>query len=317
MSVYDTSVCVINAHLAAFKENLEERNSQFHKIVEKMKFQGDVQKGVYEYDLLLWLGDLNYRIEGVENEEINTLVRENRFAELFAYDQLRQVRADKRAFGELEEGPVDFPPTYKFVVGGNEYNIGQGYFPPSDKRRDPSWCDRILWRGNIEPRSYSAFLYLSQSDHKPVSLNFSFRVSTRQAKEVDEDRLLKVKAEVYSVIDQQHHNSMPRLKVSSTGVRFRNVRYKVTQSSFLTLENIGQSPLSFDFKSKSEVSTIPSWLKVIPPKGFLAPKETSSLEIIVYVNEKHARKVYSNPGYFAKILVLSVTRGSDYFVRSR
>ena len=282
-----------------------------------MVFRKESEKGIYEYDLLLWLGDLNYRIEGLEEAEIDAMVRESRFEELYLHDQLKKVREEKRAFGELEEAPVSFPPTYKFVTGGNEYNIGQGYFPSSDKRRDPSWCDRILWRGTLEPRSYSAFLDLSQSDHKPVSLNFSFRVRTRQAKEVDEDRLLKVKAEVYSVIDQQHHSAMPKLRVSSTGVRFRNVRYKVTQSSFLTLENIGQSPLSYDFKSKTDVSSIPSWLKVIPSKGFLSPNETSSLEIIIYVNEKHARKVYSNPDYLTKILVLSVTRGSDYFVSSR
>ena len=155
---------------------------------------------------------------------------------------------------------------------------------------------------------------LSQSDHKPVYLNFSFRVEPNQAKEIDEDRLLKVKAEVYAVIDQQHHSAMPRLKVSTTTLRFRNVRYKAPQSAYITLENIGQSPLSFDFKSRSSISPIPSWLKVIPSKGFLTPGESCSLEIIVYVNQSHARKVYSNPAYLTKILVLSVARGSDYFV---
>ena len=91
-----------------------------------MKFQGDCLKGIYEYDLLIWLGDLNYRIEGLEDERIDRLVGEKRYEELHSYDQLRQVREDKRAFGELEEGPVEFPPTYKFITGGNEYNIGQG-----------------------------------------------------------------------------------------------------------------------------------------------------------------------------------------------
>jgi hypothetical protein len=42
-------------------------------------------------------------------------------------------------FAEFEEGKINFPPTYKFKVGGQEYD--------AEKVRTPSWCDRILWRG--------------------------------------------------------------------------------------------------------------------------------------------------------------------------
>ncbi|OAA48781.1 phosphatase family protein [Cordyceps fumosorosea ARSEF 2679] len=60
---------------------------------------------------------------------------------LLPHDQLRQVIARRKAFHEgWKEGPITFLPTYKYDVGS------VALFDTSEKRRAPSWCDRILYR---------------------------------------------------------------------------------------------------------------------------------------------------------------------------
>lgn len=60
---------------------------------------------------------------------------------LLPHDQLRQVMARHKAFHEgWREGPITFLPTYKYDVGS------YALFDSSEKRRAPSWCDRILYR---------------------------------------------------------------------------------------------------------------------------------------------------------------------------
>ena len=60
---------------------------------------------------------------------------------LLPHDQLRHVQKKKKAFHDgWREGPITFLPTYKYDVGS------MGMFDSSEKKRAPSWCDRILYR---------------------------------------------------------------------------------------------------------------------------------------------------------------------------
>lgn len=60
---------------------------------------------------------------------------------LLPHDQLGRVRRDKKAFHDgWREGPITFLPTYRYDVGS------VGMFDSSEKKRTPSWCDRILFR---------------------------------------------------------------------------------------------------------------------------------------------------------------------------
>lgn len=60
---------------------------------------------------------------------------------LLPHDQLLRLRREKKLFHEgWREGPITFLPSYKYDVGT------VGLFDSSEKRRAPSWCDRILYR---------------------------------------------------------------------------------------------------------------------------------------------------------------------------
>jgi inositol polyphosphate 5-phosphatase INPP5B/F len=60
---------------------------------------------------------------------------------LLSHDQLRnQQRAHKAFHDGWREGDINFLPTYKYDVGS------VGMFDSGDKKRGPSWCDRILYR---------------------------------------------------------------------------------------------------------------------------------------------------------------------------
>lgn len=68
---------------------------------------------------------------------------------LLPHDQLSQTIKDRKAFHEgWSEGPVTFLPSYKYDIGT------VGLFDSSEKRRAPSWCDRILYRTKTDLDRY-------------------------------------------------------------------------------------------------------------------------------------------------------------------
>jgi inositol-1,4,5-trisphosphate 5-phosphatase len=101
------------------------------------------------------------------------LVEENKLGELLAQDQLSLARKNGQAFGELQETLPAFPPSYKYKIGTSDY----------DGKRLPAWTDRVLFKANVanydsyklslRQHSYNAHQHFMQSDHKPVTSQFS------------------------------------------------------------------------------------------------------------------------------------------------
>merc|ERR1712176_982392 len=88
--------------------------------------------------------------------------------ELLPLDEILRARTGGVGvlFRHYQEGFINFPPTYKFVVGGdaNEHQLGQS----GTKARVPSWCDRVFFRGPVHILKYDHIPSFNQSDHKPV-----------------------------------------------------------------------------------------------------------------------------------------------------
>lgn len=70
---------------------------------------------------------------------------------LLPHDELIQQQRNGKAFHDgWKEGPIRFLPSYKYDVGK------VGVFDSSEKRRCPSWCDRILYRTRASKEQYEA-----------------------------------------------------------------------------------------------------------------------------------------------------------------
>lgn len=120
-----------------------------------------------------WFGDLNYRIQLPDNE-CRKLIKKDNIAALLKHDQLLLERSAGRVMVGFEEGPITFMPTYKFDIGTVDH------YDTSEKRRVPSYTDRILWKKNVSYKVnqtlYTMHPEYTVSDHKPVVAMFDIEV---------------------------------------------------------------------------------------------------------------------------------------------
>lgn len=177
------SFCIVNAHLAAHTEFNQARIDSYNSILGEHLYTGSKETEMILYhDYVIFAGDLNFRLEegAATLEEVEGLVTSGRVTSLLARDQLSLARQQGQAFSELQETLPTFPPTYKYRVGSSSY----------DTKRLPAWTDRILYKANkanydsfelsLRQHSYSAHPHFLQSDHKPVTSQFSASVFSQE-----------------------------------------------------------------------------------------------------------------------------------------
>ncbi|XP_022766496.1 type IV inositol polyphosphate 5-phosphatase 11 [Durio zibethinus] len=165
----------ITCHLSAHARNVEERNTQCRHISHSLfsKYWNPYARPTH---ITIWLGDLNYRLRGVNTHPARNLIQRNLHRLLTSKDQLLQEAERGQIFNGYCEGTLTFKPTYK-------YNIGSSNYDTSYKVRVPSWTDRILFKIE-DPDNISASLHcyesiddIHSSDHKPVRAHLCFKIS--------------------------------------------------------------------------------------------------------------------------------------------
>lgn len=304
---HNTSICVVNSHLAAHTEEYERRNQDYKDICSRMMFsRGDASLApvpISKHDVILWLGDLNYRIEELDVEKVKKLIEEKDFQTLYAYDQLKTQVAANAVFEGFTEGKITFQPTYKYDTGSDEWDT-------SEKCRAPAWCDRILWKGtNITQLSYQSHMALKTSDHKPVSSVFDIGV-----KVIQQELYRKTLEEIVRSLDKMENANIPSVTLSKLEFCFQNVKYMQLRIEPFTIQN-GQVPCEFEFINKpGEESYCKLWLNANPSKGFLLPDAAVEIELELFVNKTTATKLNSGEDKIEDILVLHLERGRDYFL---
>eukprot|EP00597_Dinobryon_sp_UTEXLB2267_P004859 CAMPEP_0170076886 /NCGR_PEP_ID=MMETSP0019_2-20121128/13815_1 /TAXON_ID=98059 /ORGANISM="Dinobryon sp., Strain UTEXLB2267" /LENGTH=357 /DNA_ID=CAMNT_0010288887 /DNA_START=575 /DNA_END=1648 /DNA_ORIENTATION=+ len=122
-------------------------------------------------DVVIFMGDLNYRIKG-NRSIVDRLLESNMHEVLLKNDQLRCNMEKCLVLQNFVEPPLNFRPTYKLDVGtDNTYDTGP-------KNRIPAWTDRILYKDApcLECLAYNADFSINTSDHKPVYATFAVDV---------------------------------------------------------------------------------------------------------------------------------------------
>ena len=172
-----------NAVTKMISSNIDEQNL---KIKTELSCDLDLEpySGMNQYDLVIFSGDLNYRIN-MDKEEVKKLISNNDVETLLEKDQLYSA-INKREIDldDFYEGRINFMPTYKFLDGTNEYDYTE---------RVPGWTDRILYRANnlsdIILCKYSSIADVKTSDHKPVfaifKINFNHEKNKNKYKNIE------------------------------------------------------------------------------------------------------------------------------------
>jgi phosphatidylinositol-3,4,5-trisphosphate 5-phosphatase 2 len=165
----DTPLMFVTCHLAAHQKKVADRNTNYRDIMKSFssKFAPDPFSIHSGFHHIFWCGDLNYRVDHPREEVLN-LIREGNYLGLLNVDQLKRERDNQNCFIGFNEGPINFPPTYRYNRGDRTYS--------EHKQRIPSWCDRILWRSlpghEVTQTNYNCCDLIVTSDHSPVFATF-------------------------------------------------------------------------------------------------------------------------------------------------
>ena len=105
--------------------NIKMVSSNIHDAKIKMELSCDLDlepsTGMNQYDLIIFNGDLNYRIN-MEKEEVKKLINNNAFEILLEKGQLYSAINKKEIDLDIfYEGKINMA-TYKFLDGTNEYD---------------------------------------------------------------------------------------------------------------------------------------------------------------------------------------------------
>ncbi|CAK1556402.1 unnamed protein product [Leptosia nina] len=209
-NVYGCSFCLVNCHLTAHEHLLADRIGDYNTIIKDHTYHLKETSNILFHDYVFWLGDLNFRTDhpagsSPSSEEIVAMlqkVEKDKYTSILKHDQLLAVMDSGEAFSEFSEPEIQFPPTYKFQMSTDDYDI----------KRKPSWTDRILYKviannyENITLRadtiSYNHIPHYMVSDHKPVVGQFNVKVRQKFPR---------------TVLAQE-----PEIKISRASVRMRS-----------------------------------------------------------------------------------------------
>ncbi|KAI9203810.1 Endonuclease/exonuclease/phosphatase [Polychytrium aggregatum] len=104
-----SSFLFVNSHLTvAHQEKTVERNQDYLRILEN-------HPPLQKFSLVVWFGDLNYRVEGTR-AVANKLLADGALEVLLNNDQLQTEMKKGNCFHGFIEAPIHFLPTYKLDV---------------------------------------------------------------------------------------------------------------------------------------------------------------------------------------------------------
>ncbi|KAK8642469.1 hypothetical protein V6N13_011811 [Hibiscus sabdariffa] len=111
----------ITCHLSAHARNVQERNAQCRRISQSL-FSKYWNPYARPPQITIWLGDLNYRLQGIDTHPARNLIQRNLHSLLLRKDQLHKEAERGQIFSGYCEGTLAFKPTYKYNQGSSNYD---------------------------------------------------------------------------------------------------------------------------------------------------------------------------------------------------
>lgn len=156
-------ISVIGNHLQCYDEEYSRRNKEWNMVINEQ----------IETDYIVFMGDLNYRIE-LPHDKVMGLIKDSNIKELLKYDQLNKAKKENKQFNKYDEAEITFNPTYKFDENSDNYDS-------SKLQRIPSYTDRILVSTETTSQKpvfkcYHSLVDVKLSDHRPVYAIIEFKL---------------------------------------------------------------------------------------------------------------------------------------------
>ncbi|KAA0038219.1 type II inositol polyphosphate 5-phosphatase 15 isoform X1 [Cucumis melo var. makuwa] len=337
--VFDRVLCFVNCHFAAHLEAVNRRNADFDHVYRNMSFHRpsnlfgttaacssptaqtvrssnafvgssvEMTPELSEADLIIFLGDFNYRLNGVSYDEARDFISQRCFDWLKEKDQLRTEMESGNVFQGMREAVITFPPTYKF----ERQQQGLSGYDSGEKKRVPAWCDRILYRDSRSSSTsgcsldcpvvtsisqYEACMDVVDSDHKPVRCIFDVNIAR-----VDESIRRQELGEILHSNEKIKHMLDVLCKIPEVIVSTNNILLQHEDTSLLRITNKceksdaifkivceGQSTIRVNGKASGHYSLrgsfgFPRWLEVSPATGIIKPNQI--VEVSVCLEESH------------------------------
>ena len=204
-NINDSKIAIACCHLSAGQEMYESRRSEITDVL-NTSFKKYPTINFKDYDYYFFFGDLNSRVnldysnpllEDIFNNHPKTVNGD--FNKILIYDQIKQYQKESSLILQMDEAPIKFSPTYKYVIGSNEYD--------RMKKRIPSWTDRILFKkfSETSPLAYNKCL-LSLSDHQPIFGVFRIKTEeiNKEKRQKIVNQILKEKAQNLKMYDKKN-----------------------------------------------------------------------------------------------------------------
>lgn len=324
--IYDDYICYVNCHLAAHPNQIVRRNQDLADLHKRLcfpisrtskdrKHRHDKYTDKYWYtsgfasvndcNVLIWMGDFNYRVD-MDSQLARMFVQHGQYNSVLEKDQMNSQKESGQEFLRLySEANINFAPSYSFDTGTDIYDT-------SEKQRVPSWCDRIIWRSEDQVTSlrYDCLFDFKSSDHKPVRLLSNINVN-----QVISDKFDKCYFESLKQLDAFENAAIPDTEVSRHLIDAGLLAYQQSVSESFKISNKGLVMAQYRFIFHEDLRLkIPSWIKVEPTQGLIAPNESEDISVRFHYDNSVAINVTNQNDALEHVLVLHIEGGRDHFV---
>ncbi|GJV07094.1 type II inositol polyphosphate 5-phosphatase 15 isoform X2 [Tanacetum coccineum] len=327
MRIYGRIICFVNCHFAAHQEAVNRRNADFDHVYKTMAFSRspnivnassagvssaiqtafgalsvDELPELSEADMIVFLGDFNYRLDDISYDEARDFISQRSFDWLREKDQLHIEMKGGSVFQGMREAVITFPPTYKF----ERHQPGLAGYDSGEKKRIPAWCDRVLYRDNRQDLSdkcnlkcpvvssvlqYEACMDVTDSDHKPVRCILNVELAR-----VDEAKRRKLFGEIIKSNEKIRRILEEQCNVPDAILSTNNIILHDNDKSILRITNkCGEDKALFrvicegqcTIKDGKQASShrprgcygFPRWLEVKPTVGVVEPNHIAEISV--------------------------------------